>query len=89
MTEPADSRRAKIAELSAAAGILLWRLIVLPLPAVPMDWMTILAIYWAYTVLAHRSKHWPWVTVGTMALLAGIYLQGQFPFTLDVLGIPS
>jgi hypothetical protein len=87
MTETPDDRRARIAELSAAVGLLAWRVAVLPLSGVLRDWVCVLAVYWIFTIFAQRSKAWPWVTVATMILLAGIYLQGQLPHTLEILGI--
>jgi len=87
MTETPDDRRARIAELSAAVGLLAWRVAVLPLPGVLRDWVSILALYWIFTVFAQRSKAWPWVTAATMLLLGGIYAYGQFPHTLEILGI--
>jgi hypothetical protein len=89
MTETAGDRRARIAEVSAALGLLAWRVAVLPLAGLPRDWVTILALYWIFTIFAQRSKAWPWVTAATMLLLGGIYLQGQFPHTLEILGIRS
>jgi len=87
MTETPSDRRARIAEVSAAVALLIWRVAVLPLPGLLRDWVAILALYWIFTVFAQRSKAWPWVTVATIVVLGGIYVHGQFPHTLEILGI--
>jgi hypothetical protein len=87
MTDSAGDRRARIAEVSVAIGLLLWRIVVLPLPGLLRDWVSILALYWIISVIGERSKAWPWVTAATMLLLGGIYAQGQFPHLFEILGI--
>jgi hypothetical protein len=87
MTESPGGRRTKIAELTAAAGLLLWRILALPLPGLWRDWITLLSIYWIFTVFASRSKAWPYVTAAAMILLTALYIHGQFPHTMDALGI--
>ncbi len=89
MTETAGDRRARIAELSAAIGLLVWRVAVLPLPGLFRDWISILALYWIFTVFGSRTRAWPYVTGGVMVLQALLYLQGQGRHTLASLGIAS
>ena len=86
MTEP-DDRRARILESCWAAALLVWRIAAVPFALLYRDWVAILALYWMFSIFGQRTKSWPWVTLGTMLLLAGLYLRGQFPHTLDLLGI--
>ena len=87
MTETSGDRRARIAEVSAAIGLLTWRAAVLPLPGLFRDWIVLLSVYWIFTVFGSRTRAWPYVTGGVMVLLAILYLQGQGPHTLASLGI--
>jgi hypothetical protein len=69
--------------------MILWRILVVPPALLCRDWVVLLSVYWIYTIFAHRSKPWPWVTAGTMILLAVLYLMGQFPHTLQSWGAGS
>jgi hypothetical protein len=89
MTETPGDRRARIAEVSAAVGLLAWRIVVLPLPGLLRDWVVLLSLYWIFTIFGHRSKLWPWVTAAVMILLAMVYLLGQLPHTLESWGVGS
>ena len=87
MNEPPRPRVAQIAETTAAAALLLWRILALPPQDLYRDGIAILALYWIFTVFGIRSKAWPSVTGVTMIFLAAIYLQGQLSHTLISLGI--
>jgi len=87
MDEAPRGRAVQVAEVAAALLLIGWR--VFASPRFTADWIVLLAAYWIFTVFAARSKSWPWVTGGTMILLAVLYLQGQFLHTLSTLGIGS
>jgi hypothetical protein len=87
MTDSPGDRRTKVAELTTAAGLLLWRILAIPLPVLWRDWISLLSIYWIFTVFVHRGKAWPYVTAAAMILLTALYIHGQSPHTLDALGI--
>lgn len=87
MDQAPRGRTTQSVEVAAALLLLGWR--VFAAPQVWRDWIALLAAYWIYTIFGSRSESWPWVTGGTMILLALIYLQGQFPHTLSALGIGS
>jgi hypothetical protein len=87
LPEVTPARRwSRIAELAVAGAILSWRLWELPLLELWRDWVTLAALYWAFTAIAPRSRAWPAVSVAGMAFLLGTYVAGQVPFLLRVLG---
>lgn len=87
MTDTPTDRRSRIAELAAAGGLLLWRILAIPVTALWRDWITLLTIYWVFTIFGSRTKAWPYVTGAAMILLTALYIQGQLPHTLEGLGI--
>lgn len=89
MNAPPASRAKRAAEALAAAGLLLWRLLVHSPHPIYADWITILAVYWIFTIFFHRTRPWVYGTALTMILLVVLYLHGQMPHTLSALGIGS
>lgn len=73
--------------LLSALGAAIWRAAVVPAGELWRDWVLILAAYAAYTACLRESRHWPAATAGVMAFLLGLYVQGQFPHLLAVLGL--
>lgn len=87
MPEPGRLRLSTGAwELFAAAAILAWRYRSYPFSGLWRDWVVILALFWIFTVLAGRTRSWPWVTGAVMAGLLTLYSMGQLPLTLALLG---
>jgi hypothetical protein len=74
-------------ELAIPLGILFWRLATESPSEYWKDWMLLASLFWIYTVFQSKSTSWPVVTVTVMAYLLGIYLLGQVPHALAVLGI--
>ena len=64
--------------LVACAGLLGWRAWTLR-SDVWYDWVSIIALYWAYSAVASKSRAWPSVTTAVMGVLLGIYAAGQLP----------
>jgi hypothetical protein len=79
-----DLRRHRL-ELAAILVLLLWRVAIFPPAVWWRDWLTLLLIYWAASLFASRSRAWPMVTLGAMGFLLGVYLLGNFAFTLSLL----
>jgi hypothetical protein len=77
----------QLRQIVLAILLLGWRLLSHPLTSLWRDWIFILGVYWLYTALASRSRAWPQVTAATMAFLLGIYIHGQTPYALSVLGL--
>lgn len=73
-------------EILAGSLILAWRLLAYPANQFWRDWVVIVSLYWIYTALASRTRAWAPVTVAVLAYLLGIYVHGQLPQTLSVLG---
>jgi len=73
-------------EILAAALILAWRYRAHPFSGLWRDWVVILCLFWIFTVLAGRTRAWPWVTGAVMAGLLTLYSLGQLPLTLALLG---
>lgn len=69
-----------------AVGIAAWRLAAVPVPLWWRDWSLILALFAVYTVFRRESRTWPAVASAVMAFLFGIYVQGQLPHIVAVLG---
>jgi hypothetical protein len=74
-------------EVLPAAALLVWRLAADQPATYWKDWMLVLGVLWIYTLLQSKSPAWPTVTLSVMAYLLGIYLLGQLPHALAVLGI--
>jgi len=51
------------------------------------DGVILLALYAAFTVVARQSRAWRPVTTVLVSFLLGLYVFGQFPYTLNVLGL--
>ena len=73
-------------EVVAALLLLGWRAWSYPLAGLWRDWVVILCLFWIFTVLAGRTRAWPWVTGAVMAGLLTLYSLGQLPLTLALLG---
>ena len=86
INEPGD-RRFLIGERIAALSLIVWRLVAAPPAAYWKDWMILVAVYWLYTTFVPRSNAWTTVTTTLTAWLLGIYVYGQLPHALAVLGI--
>ena len=78
--------RFRVAAALAAAAIIVWRIAAVPPSRWWRDWTLILALFFLYTLFRRNSPAWPAVTAGLMAFLLGIYVQGQAPHILAVLG---
>ena len=75
------------ATVVVAIGCIVWRVAVSEPTQFWKDWVLITSAFWIYTQLKGDSPSWPVVTMTTMAYLFGVYLLGQLPHTLAVLGI--
>ena len=73
-------------EVGLAVLVLAWRVIVCPAGLLWRDWIAVAAVFWAYTALRRRSGEWSLVTAALAAFLLGLYVHGQVPHTLRVLG---
>jgi hypothetical protein len=73
-------------KLGPSVILLGWRATVLPATQLPGDWVTILAAYFLLRAFALPRQTWTFLTVATVTLLLGIYLFGQIPYTLAILG---
>jgi hypothetical protein len=76
-----------IVELSIPFVLVVWRMVVDRPIAYLKDWILIAGVFWIYTLLQSKSKHWPMITMTVMAYLLGIYLMKQIPHALAVLRI--
>ena len=85
-TSPA---KARLLELLVPLCLIVWRLASQPLVHVWRDWVVILSCYWLFVVLKPQEKDPSQALVATMAFLLGIYVLGQLPLTLRLLGIVS
>ena len=72
-------------EVSLALFILTWRFTWYPLERLPQDAIAIIAAYWVFSAVAHRTRAWPAVTVATMAVLLVIYGWAQIPLITTIL----
>jgi hypothetical protein len=63
-----------------------WRAAVLPASQLPGDWVAIVAAFFLLRAFAPPRQLWTFVMVATVTLLLGIYLFGQIPYTLLILG---
>jgi hypothetical protein len=68
------------------AIFLAWRAAVLPASQLAGDWVAIVAAFFLLRAFAPHRQVWTFVTVATVTLLLGIYLFGQIPYTLIILG---
>jgi hypothetical protein len=76
-------------ELGAASALLVVRILqrILqkdpPPPDLWRDWVSLLAVYWMFTVAAGRTRAWPRLTFGLCASLLLVYLVGQSPLSIE------
>ncbi len=74
-------------EIALAVGLLLWRILTRPPGLLWRDWGIVVALVWIFAVLAPRSRAWPTVISAASAYLLGLYVKGQFPLMLSILGL--
>ena len=86
MSETTQGTRPRV-ELVAPAGILIWRLLSVPVADLWRDWVSILSVYWIGTLLAGNSRTWEKSTVVVACFLLGTYVSGQLPHTCRLLGL--
>lgn len=79
--------RYELAELSVASLILTCRVWSISGSGVWRDWVSLLCIFWILHVVSSQSRVWSAVMAAVMALLAAIYIWGQFPLSLRALGV--
>jgi hypothetical protein len=87
MAEAVPPVRARHAELAASAIIVAWRLWAGSPSGYWKDWMLLLGVFWGFTTCRSSSKPWPLAALSIMYYLLGIYLSGQVPHALAVLGL--
>lgn len=83
------NRLARAGQLTAVAllcAVAILRLAFTPPGGWWRDWILILTAYIVYTVMGRNSRSWPLVTTSAMMFLLGIYIQGQIPHVLTILG---
>lgn len=71
---------ARVAEFSAALGLLAWRVAVHPAQAW-RDWLALLAAYWIFTAARPPDRVWRAGTVVAAAFLLVLYACGHLPVT--------
>jgi hypothetical protein len=86
MAKP-QARSVRGIEICLAAALLVWRFAANPAAAYWKDWMLLLGLFWLYTTFQSSSPAWPAVLLSVMAYLLGIYVLGQIPHALAVLGV--
>ena len=74
-------------ELWLALALILWRLAACSPAHLWKDWILIVSAFWIYTRYKSGSPAWPVAAVTVTAYLLGIYLLGQLPHAIAVLGI--
>ena len=79
--------RFEVGEILAAALLLVWRLAAASPSSYWKDWMLIAALFWIVGVFRSQSENWSVVTVAVMSYLLGIYILGQLPHALTVMGM--
>ena len=88
MSTPKPEPRFNAGQASAAAMILVWRIVTVPAATLWRDWLLVVAAYWLVLSISPRSSARSTFTVTAMAYLLGIYVAGQAPHTLAALGLP-
>ena len=66
--------------------IIAWRVFSQPIGSLWSDWVTIISIYWIFTAFVAETRAWKVGTAATMLFLLAIFVHGQFPLSLAVLG---
>jgi hypothetical protein len=74
-----------VAEILAAIGIVLWRIVTSPEHAVWRDWISLLAVYWIVAVVLKEKRALIPVTAVFGAALMGLYLCGHYPHAVEFL----
>jgi len=74
-------------ELALAAALLIWRILARPPGLLWRDWGIVVALVWIFAVLAPRSRARPTVVSAAAAWLLGLYVKGQLPLMLSILGL--
>lgn len=87
MTPPATGHRTRGLAVFVAIGGILWRLLSVPPGLLWRDWVLLLTVYATYSLFCRTSRHWSAASAGVMAFLLGIYVEGQLPHVLAVLGM--
>jgi hypothetical protein len=81
-----EQRMSQIRGAVLPALCCVWRIILLPLSQLWTDWVIILAVYFLLRGFLKSLRAWPAITLVTVTLLLGVYVFGQLPYTLVVLG---
>lgn len=79
--------RARRLEIALAVVLILWRVLTQPPGLLWRDWGLVLAGVWIFAVLAPRSPARPTVVAAAAAYLLGLYVKGQLPLMLAILGL--
>jgi len=79
--------RARRLELVLAVALLLARILTQPPGLLWRDWGIVVALVWIVAVLAPRSRAFPTVVTAAGAYLLGLYVKGQLPLMLSILGL--
>jgi hypothetical protein len=79
----------QIAEVLGATALILWRIWEIPLTGLWRDWITLLAVYWLFSIFAGEKRSATPVTLTLMAGLMILYGWGQYPYLLRLLGLSS
>ena len=85
--DPSSIPAGRVAEVAGAAAILLWRVWMVPMRLLWQDWIAVLAVYWICGPARGPTRPHPLATAMAMAWLVGVYVVGQFPQTLQALGL--
>jgi len=77
--------------IGIAAGLLviLWRILVVTPSELWRDWALLLAVFQVVLCFRRESGSTSSLTAATMAFLLGLYLAGQAPHVLAMLGLAS
>ena len=84
---PLPLDRVRLLQAAAALVLLGWRLAVQPAGSLWRDWMVVIAVYGLATAVSARDSLRTSATAAVAAYLLGIYVQGQAPYALTVLGL--
>jgi hypothetical protein len=75
-----------VLNIAAPMGLIIWRVVALPMEQLWKDWVTILAAYYLIKPFLSGRPAWSVITVATITLLLGIYIYGNIPYALVILG---
>ena len=89
MGDPQRPSSRSLADLEPVGAILLigWRLAVDPLSVLWRDAVLLIGVYWLCAIVVSKSRILPILATTIMAFLLGVYVYGQAPHILSVVGL--